>query len=58
MRSSSILSFRIKIKGWFIHLGGKHKMMINFKEQEVLTTQIILKTRNKGEEKIKKIPWM
>ena len=56
MRNSSILSCKIKIKEWFIHLGGKHKMMINLKGQEVLILQII--KRNKREDKIKKILWM
>jgi hypothetical protein len=36
MKNSSILSCKIKIKAWFTHLGGKHKMMTNFKELEVL----------------------
>jgi hypothetical protein len=58
MRNLSILSCKIKIKGWFTPHGGKHKMMTNFKGQEVLTTKIILITRNKGEEKIKKTLWM
>jgi len=35
-KNSSILSCKIKIKAWSTHLGGKHKMMTNFKELEVL----------------------
>jgi hypothetical protein len=36
MKNLSILKCKIRIKEWFTHLGGKHKMIINFKGMGVL----------------------